>query len=65
VTMCEANNTKYVLLFEYGHDLPYLQSDLTASKVYEQIDATGNFTLNQTFGTEPNRIFVFEFHKQP
>jgi hypothetical protein len=65
VAMCEANSTRYVLLFEYGHDLPYLQSNLTASKVYEQIDATGNFTLNQTFGAEPNRIFVFEFHKQP
>jgi 4-amino-4-deoxy-L-arabinose transferase-like glycosyltransferase len=65
VAMCEANNTRYVLLFEYGHDLPYLQSDLTASKVYEQIDATGAFTLTETFGTEPNRIFVFEFHKQP
>jgi 4-amino-4-deoxy-L-arabinose transferase-like glycosyltransferase len=65
VAICEANNTKYVLLFEYGHNLPYFQSDLTASKVYEQINATGNFTLKQTFGTEPNRIFVFEYQKQP
>jgi 4-amino-4-deoxy-L-arabinose transferase-like glycosyltransferase len=65
LAMCEANNTRYILLFEYGHDLPYFQSDLTASKVYAQINATSAFTLDQTFGAEPNRIFIFEFHKQP
>jgi hypothetical protein len=65
VAMCEANSTRYVLLFEYGKDLPYFQSDLTAPQVYGQVNATGHFTLDQTFGTEPNRIFVFEFHKQP
>ena len=65
VAMCEANNTRYILLFEYGRDLRYFQSDLTAAKVYGQINATGAFTLDQTFGVEPNRIFVFEFHKQP
>lgn len=62
VNMCEANNTKYVLLFEYGKDLPYFQSDLTASKVYGLLNATGCFTLDATFGTEPNRVFIFEFN---
>jgi hypothetical protein len=65
VAMCEANNTRYILLFEYGRDLPYFQSDLTAAKVYGQINATGAFTLDQTFGVEPNRIFIFEYNKQP
>ncbi|HSV49763.1 MAG TPA: glycosyltransferase family 39 protein [Candidatus Acidoferrales bacterium] len=65
VGMCQANNTKYVLLFEYGKDLPYFQSDLTASKVYKLLNATGTFTLKETFGAEPNRVFIFEFHTQP
>lgn len=65
VDMCQANNTKYVLLFEYGKDLPYFQSDLTASKVYQLLNATGTFTLKETFGAEPNRVFIFEFHNQP
>jgi hypothetical protein len=64
VDMCQANNTKYVLLFEYGKDLPYFQSDLTASKVYGLLNATGYLTLKETFGTEPNRVFVFEFNNQ-
>lgn len=64
VDTCQEYNTKYVLLFEYGKDLHYFQSELTASKIYNLLNDSGYYTLAETFGTEPNRIFVFEYNTQ-
>ncbi|MGE5556446.1 MAG: hypothetical protein ACM3UY_09370 [Methanocella sp.] len=41
VDMCQAYNMRYVLLFEYGKDLQYFQSELTASKIYSLLDDSG------------------------
>jgi len=65
VNMCQAYNTRYVLLFEYGKDLRYYQSELTASKIYDLLNDSGYYTLVETFGAEPNRIFVLEYNRHP
>jgi len=61
IALCQQNNVKYVLLFEYGGTTPYFNSTLTESEVYSMLNATSRFILQATFGTIPNRIFVFSF----
>jgi 4-amino-4-deoxy-L-arabinose transferase-like glycosyltransferase len=59
--LCQQQNAKYVLLYEYG-GLQYFNSTLTAQTVYDNLNQTGKFSLQATFGTAPNRIFVFSFN---
>jgi len=60
MSLCQQNNVKYVFLYEYG-GLKYFNSNLTAQTVYNSLDETERFTLQATFGTQPNRVFVFLF----
>jgi hypothetical protein len=59
VNMCQQNNAKYLLLYEYN-DWPYFNSTLTAPAVYNLLVQSGDFTCPATFGTAPGRIYVFE-----
>jgi asparagine N-glycosylation enzyme membrane subunit Stt3 len=60
ILLCQQHNVKYVLLYEFG-DLQYFNSPLTEQKVLSMLNQTGQFTLQATFGTQPNRIFVLSF----
>ncbi len=59
LSMCQQNNTKYLLLYEYN-DWPYFNTTLTAPTVYNMLLQSGEFTYQATFGTSPGRIYVFE-----
>lgn len=59
-SLCKQNTAKYILLYEYG-GLQYFNSTQTAQTVYNTLNETGRFTLQATFGTQPNRVFVFSF----
>ncbi len=61
ISLCEENNAKYAILFEYGETYPYYNSDLSSSVIYSMINATERFTLEETFGSYPQKIFVFSF----
>ncbi len=61
--LCSQNNTAYVMLYEYG-GLRYFQSDLTALKVANMLNQTGAYRLEQTFGEQPNRLFVYAYTGQ-
>jgi len=61
--MCQQQNVKYVLLYEFG-DLQYFNSPLTEQSVLSMLNQTGQFTLQATFGKQPNRIFVLSFTQQ-
>jgi 4-amino-4-deoxy-L-arabinose transferase-like glycosyltransferase len=58
---CTVNGTVYVLLYEYG-DMQYYDSSLTGLALYETLENNRQFDLSTTFGTAPNRIFVFSFN---
>ena len=61
IALCQDRNAKYVLLYEYGW-LQYFNSTITEKDVYNMLNQTGRFTLQNSFGAWPNRIFVFSFN---
>ena len=60
ILQCQQNNAKYVLLYEYNN-WQYFESTLTEQKVQSMLNETGRLSLEASFGTEPNRIFVMSF----
>jgi len=63
VDLCQQHNVKYVLIYEFG-DLQYFSSTLTEQKVCSNLKQTDQFTLQATFGNQPNRIFVYSYSQQ-
>jgi hypothetical protein len=61
VDFCQVNGTGLVMLYEYGGTMKYFNSSLTEPVVYGMLNGTGRFTLQDTFGEAPNRIFVMSF----
>jgi 4-amino-4-deoxy-L-arabinose transferase-like glycosyltransferase len=61
IARCQKNNVKYVLLYEYGGDVPYFQSNLTAMQVYYDLNQTGRFTDEYRVGSFPRTITVLSF----
>jgi hypothetical protein len=57
--LCRENSVKYVLLDE-NTGYRYFNSTLTAPNVADLMISSGNFTLAQTFGSAPFRVFVFQ-----
>ena len=75
VNLCKASNVKYVLMYEYGAEVPYFNSTLTLMDIYQQLSNSGNFgnlpTLDDLepnsvssstiFGKSPRQIYVITF----
>jgi hypothetical protein len=61
VNLCKENNTKYLLLYEYGETFPYYDTTLTMSEVHKLLMGTQNFTLQTSFGNYPQKIFIYTF----
>ena len=76
VQECAQNNVKYVFAYEFGGDVPYFNTTLTAMGVFEMLYQSGQFQylsgnammnnlikqgLIPTFGTDPRRIFILTF----
>lgn len=59
--LCSQKNVGNVMLCEYGSTSTYFNTTLTPQEVYGLLAETGRFTLQQSFGQEPNRVFVFSF----
>jgi 4-amino-4-deoxy-L-arabinose transferase-like glycosyltransferase len=60
MTYCQQNNTRYVFLYEYGNN-HFFNSTLTEPDIFRMLNSTGRYTLQATFGTELNRIFILCF----
>jgi len=58
--LCQQHHAKYVLLYEYG-EKTYFNTNLTAQIICSMLNGTPWFRLQKTFGSEPERIFVFSF----
>jgi hypothetical protein len=61
INLCAVNNAKYLLLFEYGETYPYFDSNLTMHSVFTLLTSTQRFTLQTSFGSYPQKIFVLSF----
>jgi hypothetical protein len=57
--LCKENSVKYMLLDE-NTGYKYFNSSLTAPDVANLMVSSGNFTLAETFGSAPFRVFVFQ-----
>jgi 4-amino-4-deoxy-L-arabinose transferase-like glycosyltransferase len=60
IRMCQQNNAKYVFLYEYG-GYNYFDSNLTSNNISATLTTSSSFVFMDTFGTAPNRIYVFAF----
>jgi 4-amino-4-deoxy-L-arabinose transferase-like glycosyltransferase len=60
IEQCERLNAKFLLLYENG-DKNYFQSDLKSSDALDRLVDSGSFTLKETFGSSPQRVFVIRF----
>ena len=62
IRICQEKNVKFVLLYEYGGDFPYFDSNMTAMDVYLDLTVnSGNFIVEQTVGSSPRTITIFSF----
>jgi hypothetical protein len=58
--LCQQHDAKYILLYE-SSQRPYFNTNLTAQTIYDMLNDASWFRLQKTFGSEPERIFVFSF----
>ncbi len=72
ISQCQHNNVKYVLMYEFGGDVPYFDTDLRLMDVYMMLAESGRFgnipTLEEDgtvtgtyFGTSPRQIYILTF----
>jgi 4-amino-4-deoxy-L-arabinose transferase-like glycosyltransferase len=64
ISECKQNNVKYIFTYEHGGTVPYYNTTLNPQQVFEQLDASGNFSQisnEAIFGANPRRIFILTF----
>jgi len=61
ISLCEQNNVKYLMIFEYGEIYPYYESTLTQQQVHAMLIESQRFTNLKSFGNTPCRIFILTF----
>ena len=63
---CQQRNVKYIILYDYGENMPFFNSTLTYGQVLGMIQSTGRFgvpTDQPFFGIMPHRIFLVRFNQ--
>jgi len=66
VNLCEQQNVKYIILYDYGTNTPFYNTTLTYGNILQEIKNTGMFgsTTDQPFfGQMPNRLFLVRFNE--
>jgi Dolichyl-phosphate-mannose-protein mannosyltransferase len=63
IAFCGQQSVKYVFLYEYGGEVPYFQSNMTAMQVFEMLGDSGRFVLENRVGSFPRTITIFEFRQ--
>jgi 4-amino-4-deoxy-L-arabinose transferase-like glycosyltransferase len=66
VNLCEQQNVKYIILYDYGSNTPFYNSTLTYADIQRMIYNTGRFgvpTDQPFFGQMPNRLFLVRFNQ--
>lgn len=62
IEVCEQNNVKYLMLFEYGETYPYFESTLTKQQVHIALIESQKFVDQTNYGKYPCRIFIVSFN---
>jgi hypothetical protein len=60
IEQCESLNVKFLLLYENGNKT-YYQSDLKAHEALDTLVDSGSFSLETTFGSNPQQIYIIRF----
>jgi 4-amino-4-deoxy-L-arabinose transferase-like glycosyltransferase len=66
VNLCEQRNVKYIILYDYGTNMPFYNSTLTYASILQMIQNTGRFgvpTDQPFFGQMPHRLFLVRFNQ--
>jgi uncharacterized membrane protein len=64
VSLCEQHNLKYMILYDYGANSRFFNTDLTITNVTQMIYNTHRFGIASDqpfFGDMPNRLFLVRF----
>jgi len=61
IAQCQEKNVKYAFLPEYGGEIPYFGSNLTAMQVYLELIDSGGFSYSYRVGSFPRTITIFSF----
>jgi hypothetical protein len=61
ISSCQRENTKFLLLYEYGQTEPFFNSTLTTVQVWDAMNSTGRFNYVTYFGDSPRAIYVISF----
>jgi len=66
VNLCEQNNVKYIILYDYGSSTQFYNTTLTYSDILQMIANTQRFgvpTDQPFFGQMPHRLFLVRFNQ--
>jgi len=66
LNLCEQNNVKYIILYDYGSYTSFFNTTLTYANILQQIYSTGRFgvpTDQPFFGQMPHRLFLVRFNE--
>ena len=63
VALCQEKNVKFAFLPEYGGEVPYFGSNLTAMQVYLELVDSGRFNYSYRVGSFPRTITIFSFEQ--
>jgi 4-amino-4-deoxy-L-arabinose transferase-like glycosyltransferase len=66
VNLCQQQNVKYIILYDYGSNTPFYNTTLTYADILQMIYNTGRFgvpTDQPFFGQMPNRLFLVRFNQ--
>ena len=61
--LCQEKNVKFAFLPEYGGEVPYFGSNLTAMQVYLELVDSGRFNYSYRVGSFPRTITIFSFEQ--
>ncbi len=68
VSLCDQRNVKYIVLYDYGADSKFFNTNLTYTNVTQMIYDTQRFgdpSDQPFFGDMPHRLFLVRFLRQP
>jgi len=66
VSLCEQQNVKYIILYDYEPNAPFYNTTLTYGDILQMIYNTGRFgvpTDQPFFGQMPDRLFLVRFNQ--
>jgi hypothetical protein len=64
VSLCEQRNVKYIILYDYGANSKFFNTDLTITNVFQMLNGTQRFgdpSDQPFFGDMPHRLFPVRF----